>query len=64
MGDDFDRLETLRDDPRDDIPLAHRMKRFVESLQIRITKKLEEVDGSTSFEVRSEERRVGKECRL
>lgn len=51
MGDTFERVETLRDDPRDDIPMAHRMKRFVEALQIRITKKLEETDGSTAFQV-------------
>jgi coproporphyrinogen III oxidase len=59
MGDTFDRVETLRDDPRDDIPMAHRMKRFVEALQIRITKKLEATDGSTSFQVDRWEREEG-----
>lgn len=59
MGDTFDRVDTLRDDPRDDIPMAHRMKRFVEALQIRITKKLDETDGSTSFEVDQWEREEG-----
>lgn len=59
MGDTFDRVETLRDDPRDDIPMAHRMKRFVEALQIRITKKLEELDGSTSFQVDRWDREEG-----
>lgn len=50
MGDTFDRVETLREDPREDIPLAHRMKRFCEALQIRITRKLEALDDS-SFQV-------------
>jgi coproporphyrinogen III oxidase len=59
MGDTFDRVETLREDPREDIPMAHRMKRFVEALQIRITKKLETVDGSTSFQVDKWERDEG-----
>ena len=40
MGDTFERVDTLRDDPRDDIPMAHRMKRFVEALQIRRTSTL------------------------
>ena len=31
--------------------MAHRMRRFVEALQIRITKKLEEFESSTSFRV-------------
>jgi coproporphyrinogen III oxidase len=35
------------------------MKRFVEALQIRITKKLEAVDGSTAFEVDRWEREDG-----
>ena len=59
MGDTFDRVETLRENPRKDIPLAHRMKRFVEALQVRITKKLEQVDGSTSFQVDRWERENG-----
>ena len=59
MGDTFDRLETLRNEPREDIPLAHRMKRFVEALQIRITKKLEEVDEGGTFDVDQWERSEG-----
>jgi coproporphyrinogen III oxidase len=59
MADSFDRVETLREDPREDIPMAHRMKRFVEALQIRITKKLEALDGSTSFTVDQWEREEG-----
>lgn len=59
MGDTFERVQTLREEPRDDIPLAHRMKRFVEALQIRITKKLEDADGSTSFRVDKWDREEG-----
>jgi len=59
MGDTFDRVETLRDDPRDDIPMAHRMKRFVEALQIRIVKKLEAVDDDVSVQVDPWEREEG-----
>lgn len=51
MGDTFDRVETLRENPREDIPLAHRMKRFVEALQIRITRTLDDFDSSASFDV-------------
>ena len=51
MGDTFERVDTLRDDPRDDIPMAHRMKRFVEALQIRIVKRLEGVDDEVSVQV-------------
>lgn len=51
MGDTFERVETLREDPRDDIPMAHRMKRFVQALQIRITRRLDALDDSTSFAV-------------
>lgn len=51
MGDTFDRVETLREDPREDIPMAHRMKRFVEALQIRITRTLDDFDASTTFDV-------------
>jgi len=49
MGDTFDRVDVLREEPRDDIPRAHRVQRFVEALQMRITKRLEKLDGSTSF---------------
>ena len=51
MGDDFDRLETLREEPRDDISMAHRMKRFVEALQVRITRALDDLDDAASFRV-------------
>ena len=59
MGDTFDRVDTLRDDPRDDIPMAHRMQRFVEALQIRIVKKLESFEGDTSFRLDNWERDGG-----
>lgn len=59
MGDTFDRVDTLREDPREDIPMAHRMKRFVEALQVRITKKLEAMDRSTSFQVDRWDREEG-----
>jgi coproporphyrinogen III oxidase len=59
MGDTFDRVETLRDDPRDDIPMTHRMKRFVEALQIRITKRLEQTERDGAFEVDRWERAEG-----
>ncbi len=51
MGDTFDRVETLREEPRDDISMAHRMKRFVEALQIRIVNTLEEADEAVSVQV-------------
>jgi len=51
MGDTFDRVETLREEPREDIPMAHRMKRFVEALQIRIIKRLEKADDDVSVQV-------------
>ncbi|PSQ79226.1 MAG: coproporphyrinogen III oxidase, partial [Bacteroidetes bacterium QH_6_63_17] len=51
MGDDFDRLDTLREDSRDDIPMAHRMKRFVEALQVRIVRALDDRDDGASFRV-------------
>lgn len=51
MGDTFDRVETLREEPRDDISMAHRMKRFVEALQIRITKTLEDTDDDVDLQV-------------
>lgn len=59
MADDFDRVQTLRENPRDDLPMAHRMQRFVEALQLRITKKLEDLDGSTSFQVDRWDREEG-----
>lgn len=59
MGDTFERVETLRENPRDDIPMAHRMKRFVEALQIRITKALDELDDTASFRVDQWSREAG-----
>ena len=59
MADSFDRVETLREDPREDIPMAHRMKRFVEALQIRITKKMDGMEPSASFNVDQWERDEG-----
>jgi len=51
VGDDAERVQTLRENPRDDVPLAHRMKRFVEALQIRITKRLDALDEEASLRV-------------
>jgi coproporphyrinogen III oxidase len=51
MGDDFDRLETLQDEPRTDIAMAHRMQRFVEALQLRIVRRLEDFESDTGFHV-------------
>lgn len=49
MADTHERVDRLREEPRTDIPMAHRMQRFVEALQIRITKKLEALDGTATF---------------
>ena len=49
MADSHERVNRLREEPRTDIPMAHRMQRFVEALQLRIVKKFEALDGSTSF---------------
>lgn len=51
MSDTHDRVDRLREEPRTDIPMAHRMQRFVEALQLRITKRLEALDESTSFQL-------------
>jgi coproporphyrinogen III oxidase len=59
MADSFDRVETLREEPRDDLPMAHRMKRFVEALQIRIVKALEGADADVSVQVDPWERDEG-----
>lgn len=59
MADDSTRVDHLRDDPRTDIPMAHRVQRFMEALQIRITKKFEALDGSTDFRVDPWERDGG-----
>lgn len=49
MADSHERVDRLREDPRTDIPMAHRMQRFVEALQLRIIKKFETLDGTASF---------------
>lgn len=59
MADDFERVQTLRDEPRTDLPIAHRMKRFVEALQIRITRRLDEMDDGASFQVDRWDREEG-----
>lgn len=59
MADDHARVEHLRQHPRRDIPLAHRMKRFVEALQMRIVKALEEMEPDTSFRVDPWDREEG-----
>ena len=59
MSDSHERVDVLRDEPRTDIPMAHRMQRFVEALQIRITKKLEALDDSTSFRLDEWDRKGG-----
>ena len=59
MADDFDRVQTLRENPREDVPLAHRMQRFVEALQIRMTKRLDALDNEASFQVDRWDREEG-----
>lgn len=59
MADDHARVEHLREEPRTDIPMAHRVQRFVEALQIRITKRFEALDDSTSFRLDPWERDGG-----
>jgi coproporphyrinogen III oxidase len=59
MADDQARAERLSENPRTDIPMAHRMQRFVEALQIRIIKKLESIDSGMSFTVDDWERDGG-----
>lgn len=59
MGDDRARVERLQEDERSDIPMAHRMQRFVEALQIRIIKRLDELDQGSSFRVDDWEREEG-----
>lgn len=49
MLDDHARVHRLREEPRTDIPLAHRVQRFVEALQHHICKAIEDVDGAAQF---------------
>lgn len=51
MFDDHRRVDRLREDPRTDLPMAHRMQRFVEALQQHICKRLEALDGAARFQV-------------
>ncbi len=59
MADSFDRVDKLREDPRTDIPMAHRMRRFVEALQMRIVRRLEDFDPSASFRLDNWKREEG-----
>lgn len=52
MHDDHDRLKRLREAPRTDIAMGRRMERFVEALQTRIVKRLEELEAQAGSEVR------------
>lgn len=49
MLDDRRRIDRLRAEPRTDIPLGHRMQRFVEALQRRLVRAFEAVDGQAAF---------------
>jgi coproporphyrinogen III oxidase len=49
MLDDRRRVDRLREEPRSDIPMGHRMQRFVEALQKRIVRAFEEIDGAATF---------------
>lgn len=51
MADDHARVEHLRQNPRTDIPMGHRMKRFVEALQMRITQALEDLEPEATFRI-------------
>ncbi|MDX1531317.1 MAG: oxygen-dependent coproporphyrinogen oxidase [Rhodothermales bacterium] len=44
MLDDHRRAQKLREEPRTDLAMAHRMQRFVEALQTRIVKELERIE--------------------
>jgi len=49
MPDDHRRADRLSEEPRTDIPVGHRMQRFVEALQIRIVRAFERLDGEATF---------------
>lgn len=59
MGDSKERTERLREAQRTDISMAHRMQRFVEALQLRITKQLERYEPETQFRIDEWERPGG-----
>lgn len=49
MLDNHRRIQRFEDEPRTDIPMAHRMQRFVEALQLRIVRAFERIDGQAHF---------------
>lgn len=51
MADTHERVDRLREHPRTDLSMAQRMQRFVEALQLRITKRFEALDGTATFRV-------------
>ncbi|WP_022836640.1 oxygen-dependent coproporphyrinogen oxidase [Salisaeta longa] len=59
MTDSFDRVDDLREEPRTDISMGHRMQRFVEALQLRITRRLEGLDPDGAFNVERWSHREG-----
>lgn len=59
MSDSHERVDRLREEPRTDIPMAHRMQRFVEALQLRIIKKFDALDDGAEFQVDRWEREEG-----
>jgi coproporphyrinogen III oxidase len=59
MLDDHRRAGRLREAPRTDIPMAHRVQRFVEALQGSICKRLEQIDGRARFRLDRWERPGG-----
>ena len=59
MSDSHERVDRLREEPRTDISMAHRMQRFVEALQLRIIKKFDALDDGAEFQVDRWEREEG-----
>jgi coproporphyrinogen III oxidase len=59
MDDKHARVEQLQKENRSNIYMARGMQRFVEALQIRILKRLEEIDEGSSFRVDNWEREEG-----
>ena len=49
MLDDHNRLRQLREAPPREIPVAYRMQRFVEAMQVRICKALERFEPEARF---------------
>lgn len=50
MPDDRRRVDRLREEPRTDLPMAHRMQRFVEALQTRIVRAFERLEAGQGGE--------------